>query len=261
MPRESERPWYEIAFGELYPLLYPHRDDASADAEVAALERLLAHAFARARVLDVGCGTGRHAAALARRGAHVTALDLSPQLLARARRRPELASGRLIRADMRRLPLRGGFDLAVNLFTSFGYFPTEEENAGVLAELARMLRPGGHLVLDHANRAALESQLVPADTRRAPGLVIHQTRRLVGSRVQKQVSVERDDGRRERYTEDVRLYRPAELAALLAAAGFADVHCYGGFAGQPLTPVAPRMILVARRTATHRAARAGDARR
>lgn len=238
--------WYRRAFGELYPVLYPHRDDASAGAEAASLLALLAPLPAGARALDVACGTGRHAAALAAAGLRVEAIDLSPALLALAARRPALA-GRLVRADMRRLPLRGVYDLVVNLFTSFGYFPRDEENADALGELARALRPGGRLVLDHANRLALETSLVPADAGRRAGLLVHQQRWITAGRVRKDIRVEWPDGRVLDLAEDVRLYTPRELRELVESAGLAFVSIYGAFDGTPWHPMAPRMIVVARR--------------
>jgi SAM-dependent methyltransferase len=102
-----------------------------------------------ARILDVPCGYGRHAAALARRGYAVTGVDLSRAMIAEGRRRftegPRL---RLRRGDMRQLVFRDEFDAVVNLYTSFGYF-TAAENATVLRRMARALKPGGRLVVDH----------------------------------------------------------------------------------------------------------------
>jgi SAM-dependent methyltransferase len=106
-----------------------------------------------ARILDLPCGYGRHAALLARRGFHVVGVDLSPAMLAEARRRftegPRL-SFRL--GDMRRVSFRAEFDAVINLYTSFGYF-TPAQNQAVLRRMARALRPGGRLLVDHRDPA------------------------------------------------------------------------------------------------------------
>ena len=108
---------------------------------------------AGARILDLPCGYGRHAALLARRGFHVVGVDLSRAMLAEARRRftegPRL---RFRRGDMRRIAFRGEFDAVVNLYTSFGYF-TPAQNEAVLRRIARALRPGGRLLVDHRDPA------------------------------------------------------------------------------------------------------------
>lgn len=115
-----------------------------------------------ARILDLPCGYGRHASMLARRGFDVVGVDLSRAMLAEARRRfregPRL---RFRRGDMRRIAYRREFDAVVNLYTSFGYF-TPAENVAVLRRMARALRPGGRLLIDHrdpAHQASLPRRL------------------------------------------------------------------------------------------------------
>jgi SAM-dependent methyltransferase len=102
-----------------------------------------------ARILDVPCGYGRHASLLARRGFRVVGVDLSRAMLAEARGRfdegPRL---RFRRGDMRRLAFRDEFDAVINLYTSFGYF-TPAQNVATLRRMARALRPGGRLLVDH----------------------------------------------------------------------------------------------------------------
>lgn len=101
------------------------------------------------RILDVPCGYGRHAAELARRGFRVVGVDLSRSMIEEARRRfaarPRLS---FRRRDMRRIAFRAEFDAVVNLYTSFGYF-TPAQNEAALRRMARALRPGGRLLIDH----------------------------------------------------------------------------------------------------------------
>ncbi len=94
--------WFEEWFNDAYLHLYPHRDDADAERLVALLVRVLPWRPGW-RVLDVACGEGRHARALAAAGAWVVGLDLSPGLLARAR---GATRAPLVRADLRDLPVR-----------------------------------------------------------------------------------------------------------------------------------------------------------
>ena len=91
--------WFEEWFGEEYLHLYPHRDEAEA---ARAAELLQANLPWRAdlRILDVGCGAGRHTRALAQAGARVTGIDLSRTLLGHAR---HCSGATFARADMRRL--------------------------------------------------------------------------------------------------------------------------------------------------------------
>jgi len=244
----AEAPWYERSFGELYPLIYRHRDDGTAVKEVGALFEALRQSGAK-RVLDLCCGAGRHAAAMQSLGFNVIGLDLSPQLLAEAGGRSSLA-GRLVRADMRRLPFEdgapgAGFDLVVNLFTSFGYFARDSENAAAFAEMARVLRPGGTLVVDHINRSLLERTIVPENEEERKGLLIRYKRRIDGCRAHKEITVRAESGRVTVFNESVRLFGPKDFEELCAGAGLLCKRIMGSFDGQPFGPDSGRMIVVA----------------
>lgn len=92
-------------------------------------------------VLDVGCGTGRHVRALAERGAHATGIDLSGELVAAA------GSARVAQGDARALPVRDEACDAVLSVCQGGFGLTPEGDRAALAEMARVLRPGGRLAL------------------------------------------------------------------------------------------------------------------
>ncbi len=237
--------WYRRSFGEFYHLVYPHRNDKAAAEEVSGLVDLLALRGSGALVLDVGCGTGRHASAFADAGLRTIGVDLSTVLIRAAAGRPAL-KGRLTLGDMRSLPFAEAFQLVVNLFTSFGYFD-DEENAAVLREMARVLVPNGRLVIDHVNVERLQKNLVARDTRAGAGYVLVQHRRIEGSRIHKNVTLTCDDGSSGSFSEDVRLYAPEELAALLDAAGLGDIRFYGSYRGTPYDSRSDRMIVVARK--------------
>jgi SAM-dependent methyltransferase len=208
-------------------------------------------------VLDLCCGFGRHALAMARAGLGVAGVDLSAELVAAARELPgaaELLRGRLVRGDARWLPFRGGaFDGAALLFSSFGYFG-EQGDRRVLGELARVLVPRGLVVLDLPNPAAVRASLVPRTTRREAAFAIEERRRLVdgGRSVVKEVELElaRGAGEREvrRWREELRLYEIDELRALLARHGLELERVAGDFGARAFGPSAPRAIVFARRT-------------
>jgi len=152
-------------------------------------------------VLDVGCGAGRHARALAAAGARPVGLDLSGALLRRAR----AAGVPLVRADMRQLPIRPrSMDLVVNLFTSFGYFESDEDHARVLRGIADTLAGGGWFALDFLNADTVRDGLVPEEVQELGVGQVRITRALDdgGRRVVKTIQV--PDGRR--FVERVRLF-------------------------------------------------------
>ena len=233
--------WFEQWFGEEYHALYPHRDEQDARRAVALI-RGVVRLEPGARILDLACGPGRHAAELARWGGQVVGFDLSRAMLRRARERTR---GALVRGDMRALPFRAGsFALAVNLFTSFGYFVDDEEHRRVVQQVVSALSPGGYFVLDYLNSEHVRRTLKV--TEQAKGRDVLVTRRIDGANrfVIKEIEL-RDEGRR--FQERVRLYGPDELAALLTDAGLRIAARFGDYGGEPPGPTAPRVILVAAR--------------
>lgn len=233
--------WFKQWFGEEYHALYPHRDEDDARRAVALICSAVKLAPG-ARILDLACGPGRHAAELTRAGGHVVGFDLSRAMLRRARER---VHGPLVRGDMRALPFREeSFSLAVNLFTSFGYFLDDVENGLVIAQVVQVLQPGGAFVLDYLNAEHVRRTLAPGA--RAVGPHVRITRRIdAGDRfVIKEIELQ-DAGRR--FVERVRLFSAAELRLLLTEAGLRVSGCFGDYGGGPIGPDAPRVILVGTR--------------
>jgi SAM-dependent methyltransferase len=232
--------WFKHWFGEEYYDLYAHRDAEDARRAVALIRRVV-KLESGARILDLACGPGRHSSELARTGGRVVGFDLSRAMLRRAHER----NSALVRGDMRSLPFRNGsFDLAVNLFTSFGYFLDDAEHARVVGEVAATLVPGGLFVLDYLNADHVRRTLTV--TERAVGGDVFVTRRIdeAGRYVIKEIEL-RDEGRR--FRERVRLYGPAELAALFDAAGLDVVARFGDYDGAPPGAATPRVILVGKK--------------
>ncbi len=235
--------WFERWFGDAYLALYPHRDEQEAERVVALLERL--GVIGRGRVLDLACGAGRYLEALSRRGATVAGLDLSLPLLRTARGR---GAARLVRGDVRALPIgSGALDAVLNLFTSFGYFEDDAQHQRVLAEVARVLKPGGRFVLDFLNAPQVRATLVPRDERRVGGgeSVVVQERRISddGRFVVKTIHL---SGEGHSFMERVRLLERADLERMCAAAGLTVERVLGDYEGGPHGPLSPRCLLVAR---------------
>ncbi len=243
----SSAAWYRTAFGRHYLTVYRRRDEEDARKLGRLLSELHCDLPGRS-VLDIGCGPGRHLRVLEEAGARAFGIDLSADLLTEARRRGP--SARIARADMRTLPFKDRvFDLALLLFTTFGYFETDDEHARVLAETRRVLRPGGRLLIDTLNSVRLSSNLVP-ETRRRVGAVAVTERRWIDearSRINKNVEITNPDGpeQPERWTESVRLWTAAELRDLAVRSGFEVLRLSGGFGGEAFSAeTSERLILL-----------------
>ncbi len=248
--RCDESDWFRHAFDEVYLHLYAHRDESEAARLIATLIRQFPFA---GPVLDVACGPGRFVRCLDRDGWRVTGLDLSWPLLRTARAALRRDQPPLVRADMRRLPIKSASQgWALLLFTSFGYFALVREDQEVLDEIARVLRPGGFVALDFLNDVQVRRTLVPESRRRVQDHEVHEIRLLdpEGPFLRKRVRVSASYGGRPDvlYEERVRLYTPSELRSLLAAAGLATRTILGDYDGASFDPESsPRCLLIAQR--------------
>ncbi len=244
--------WYEESFGEDYMLVYRHRDMQGAAVEVRKMITWLKLPD-QSHVLDLCCGMGRHALALAEAGYRVTGVDLSPVLLKEARAFDMNNRIRWIESDMRLLPndemFIAGFDVVVNLFTSFGYFEEDGEQLKVLRQIRRALKPGGRFIIDYMNAWYTVDHLVPISERKVEENVILESRVIQDGFVTKEIIVQGPGRPARRYTERVKLYTLDTLIVLLNEAGLAIDDVYGNY-DEAIYDVrqSPRMIMVGRRT-------------
>jgi ubiquinone/menaquinone biosynthesis C-methylase UbiE len=251
-PAPSSPETWDAFFSDFYLRAYAD-DERQGEAEAQALAAArLSGCPDGGDLLDVPCGFGRHALPLARAGYRVTGVDRSESLLAEAQRR---AGGerwpKLARADYRELPFPDeSFDAALNLFTSLGYLG-DEEDTKVLAEIRRVLRPGGRLVIETMHRDLLVRSFSEQDWRLAgEGRLLLEQRTFdsaSGVTQTTQTLVDKS-GARESRSFSVRVYTVTELVAMLTRAGFEEAKCYGDLAGTALGSDT-RLVIVARRGA------------
>ncbi len=200
-------------------------------------------------VLDLCCGPGRHSLALARRGMAVTGVDRTRAYLQRARRKAVRAGLQVefVEQDMREPLGEARFDVAINMFTSFGYFEAPSDDLRVAAHLLRALKPGGVLLMDIVGKEIVARRWQPRDwTELADGSLLLQARRVSQGWgwVDNTWTFIRD-GVREDYTVGHRLYAATELAGLLKSVGFSKVQVFGSLDGDPYDELAKRLVLVA----------------
>lgn len=245
------KPWYEQSFGSDYMLVYKHRNWEDANKEVSKMIAWLQLPIG-AQVLDIGCGMGRHAMALASSGYTVTGIDLSNILLDEALRYDEDVLVKWVQGDMRELPFEeGSFDATVNLFTSFGYFEAEEDNVNVLRQIRRVLREDGSFLIDFLNPVYVVQNLVPRSERidKESGLLIQEIRSIADGWVQKEITISNPQMQEEprQYLERVRLYNLEWFESCLSACGLVLDQLYGNYDGSEYVPaISPRMIMTGR---------------
>jgi ubiquinone/menaquinone biosynthesis C-methylase UbiE len=192
-------------------------------------------------LLDCPCGYGRHSLVLALRGARVTGVDINEGFLnhareAMARMNLPASSLELIPGNMRKLPLGSAtVERVINMFTSFGFFETDEENKQVIKEYSRVLKKGGSLLihLDYNPIKVADGNWYDENSQRTlkdgVHLIIDEkynswTKRINGCwRI-----VTPDPGVPDKtLCYSLRVYSPQEFREMLAECGFADVQVLG----------------------------------
>ena len=246
-------PWYQEFFIDDYVKAYRHRlTEESTVREVAFVEQALGLKPGQS-ILDLCCGYGRHSIILARHGFRVTGQDLSAAFLEQAKQSAEAEglSLEVVLSDMRQIPFEDHFDAVINMFTSFGYLESEEEDMQVLHQVSKALKPGGHLLMDMINREWVVSNYIPDESHEDDEGIVYLEHReidLATSRSHVTFTIVLPDGtRRSSAGHHVRLYTLTETIRMLEQAGLALEHVYGGFEGEPYSLATRRMIVVARK--------------
>lgn len=258
MPKEHEHslPWYREEIGYFGPEYLLQCQDMLTKERAVQETAFLVNTLGLKpgmRLLDCPCGHGRHSVEFATRGLTVIGLDLNEYLLhqAIANGNQEGVSAQWLQADMRMIPLGSSkVDCVVNLFSSFGYFERLEDNSLVLAEMARVLQPGGYLVLDVINRHILITNFRSTDCYETVG----------GHRITSRKSFDPVSGvlldRRSRVGADgsisdvcmsLRIYGRDEIEDMLREAGFGKARCFGGYGGEEFSTTSRRCIVVSRK--------------
>jgi ubiquinone/menaquinone biosynthesis C-methylase UbiE len=197
------------------------------------------------RILDLGCGHGRHSLALARRGQNVVGIDRTAGFIELAKRDAEAEhlAVSFVQGDMRELDDVEAYDRVICLFDVFGLH-RDEENHDVLCRIARALRPGGMVCLDVRNRDWMLRGLLPVTVmQKGPDLMVdrHVFDPISGRLVDYRLMVRGGVTKEARFS--VRLYHFSELRALCASAGLVVQEAFGSWDGDPIGLGQNRMVL------------------
>lgn len=202
-------------------------------------------------MLDLCCGPGRHSVEFAKAGFSVTGVDRTKYLLEKARARvvEHGVDVELVHEDMREFARAASFDIAVCLFTSFGFFEDHEENVGVLGNVFESLKPGGVFFLDLMGKEILARIFEATGSEELDdGTVLFTRRKAVDdwSRMEVEWTVIGATGVTS-FPLRFWIYSGRELRGMLEKCGFSSVDLYGDLDWAPYDPAAKRLIAVARK--------------
>jgi SAM-dependent methyltransferase len=223
--------------------------------EIDGILRLV-HPRSGAHILDCPCGYGRHCVPLAQFGFNVVGSDINGEMLNAAAQRAKNTSGvRFAQENMLNLTYQDTFDVVLNLFYSFGFFETDEENNRVLRNFYQALKPGGTFMMhtDVNIPRILKGEYKLHEKRKLRSgkqleiveSYAHDERRMRGQ----WILIDTESTRHELTPYSHRVYTFEEFAQLCAETGFEDITGYGGWDGSPLSARSEDMIVIARKPA------------
>lgn len=228
MSKEWFKDWFS---SKEYLEVYKHRN--SEDAE-RLLELILNNISIEpdAKILDAACGAGRHSIYLAEKGFNVTGFDLSSTLLKIANENSKhlKLDVNFINSDIRQFSSKTNFDLIVNLFTSFGYFDSDEENFAFPSNAFDILDESGYFVLDFLNKNYVIKTLVHESEKRIGNKIITEKRKIEKGRVVKKIIINEDNKKAE-FFESVKLYSSKEILERFLQIGFKAKIIFGNYLG------------------------------
>jgi len=202
------------------------------------------------KVLDVCCGFGRISAELAKRGFSVTGVDITESYLQTAKEEADLEKLDIeyIKADAREFVRPDFFDLAVNLYISFGYFENKEDDLLMVRNAYKSLKNGGSFIIETLGKEIAVRDFVEAEWfERAGFTVLTKYEALDSWTFLKNRWILIKDGKRIERVFAQRLYSASELRDLMLEAGFSKVEIYGDWDETPYDRRAAKLIVIGRK--------------
>lgn len=252
---------YAGRYAQLYDLFYA--DKPYADEAVFVHERIREFSSPPTHdILEIACGTGRHAMELEKFGYNITATDRSPDMLQVARQRAAKngSKTRFVPAEMQALDLpKKDWDAAVCLFDSIGYLKSDEAVTNALAAVRDHLRPNGLFIFEFWHAPAMLNEFSPTRVRRwklndrevvrTSETTLDRENRL--AHVDYTINELDNDGTcsmfRESHTN--RFFSVDEMRTLLSKANFEAVGFFAGFnKSDPISEKTWHIVAVARET-------------
>ncbi len=236
--------WFDSKY---YHILYKNRNHQEAEAFLSKLISFLKPNLSDT-IIDLACGKGRHSIYLNKLGYNVTGVDLSANSINEAN---TFANENLKfeMADLRNLPYNNAFEIGLNLFTSFGYFESDEVNKEVFSQFNKILKPNGIILVDFLNASKIFAQTNNVETKEIEGIQFLINKKIENNRVIKTIEFS-DNGNKNFYSESVQLLELRDFEKLVEQTSFKLLHVFGNYHLDPYNQeLSDRLIIVAQKIA------------
>ena len=238
--------WFKDWFGTpYYKMLYRHRSDEEAH---AFLDALISHIglVENCKVLDLGCGRGRHSIYLASKGLDVTGVDITPESIAEANK---FSNNHLhfIVGDMRQSLPGKDYSAIINVFTSFGYFETEAEDIATLQNVSDALKDNGIFIMDFFNAQKVINGIQAKGQFQCDKVHFDIRKKIENKFIIKEIHVT-DEGKEFTYAEKVKLLTKADFERYFSLVGLELSEVFGDYDLSPFNETnSERLILITKK--------------
>lgn len=227
MPKKWFQNWFSSPY---YHILYHQRNDEEAEFFIDNLCSYLKPGI-NCRLLDIACGRGRHSVYLNKKGYDVTGIDLSDSSI-RFAKQFENEKLHFFVHDMRYLFYINYFDIAFNLFTSFGYFETEKDHVSALKTFRKSLKKDGILVLDYFNSEKIIRHLTQQEVKHVDGIDFYISKKVADGKIVKSISFEHKN-KDYSFKEEVKAFTFSDFERMFKNSGFRILNHFGDYSLNP----------------------------
>lgn len=237
--------WFETWFdSKYYHILYKHRDEQEA---IKFLDNITQYLnITKGKILDVGCGKGRHAKYFNELGFNVVGIDLSLNSIAKAKLN-ETQNLKFYKFDMRNVFKENSFNLVTNLFTSFGYFDNSLDEQKTINAMVKNLKKDGILIIDFMNVKKIINNLVSKESKKINSVEFDITRELKDNYILKNITIN-DQDISLKFQEKVHALTLIDFSEMLQKASMSIVDIFGNYNLDDFNALqSDRLILIARK--------------
>ena len=213
--------WFDSKY---YHILYKNRDEQEAENFIQNLSQFFKK---EDKIIDIACGAGRHSLFLSKLGYQTTGIDLSEESIKFAKKK---SNGKIPFEvwDMRKCYKKQEFDVALNLFTSFGYFNNKEDDFLAIKSMSDNLKNDGILIIDFLNSKKVISNLIKIETKEINGVQFNISRKVEDGFIIKNIEVNHNEDRLY-FQEKVKALTKENFSELLTFAGLQIIDTFGNY--------------------------------
>lgn len=223
MSKEWFETWFDTSY---YHILYGHRDENEARNFIGNLLTYL-ELSNDVKIIDIGCGRGRHAKLLNEKGYDVTGIDIASSSIEYAKQF-ENQHLHFYCHDKRKVFREGAFDVGLNLFTSYGFLKQRNDLEIALKSMAKNLKHGGIFVLDYLNEGKIKHLDLHKEEVENQGINFKMNKQITGHQIIKDIEVN-DHGKVLTFREEVHLITLEEFRELFENASLKILHTFGDY--------------------------------